>query len=137
MTLQIHRTIIVVPIGAKLTAVGTWLAANVDPTTDTTKWPGLSATGAAPATYRWECCAWTDAQCKAILAKLCQLASVTPPTNTQWDGWTQAQKISWLASVRATIKTNYGVYVTLASNTGTWDSPDGVLTALGLKRIGP
>jgi hypothetical protein len=136
-TLYVHRLILIVPT-AKVAAVVTWFQANVGANAvDAQLGPGLNASGLAadPVTYRWCCGSYTDAECKAILAKLCQLAAVTPPTNVQWNGWTGAQKRSWLLSVQAAILSGYGAYVTLADNTGAWDDPAAALTALGLKTI--
>lgn len=134
MATHIHRTIIVVPV-AKVAAVVAWIRANVDDTCPANIGPALNASGIAAdsATHRWQCCAWTDAQCKALLARLCQLASVTPPTNGQWNGWTGAQKRAWLASVRAAVLSGFGIYVTLANNEGQWDEPSDALAAMGLK----
>jgi hypothetical protein len=128
-----HRLILIVPT-AKVAAVTSWFAANIGPSSvPAALGPGLSASGSAPATHAWMCGSYNDAECKAILAKLCQLAAVTPPTAPQWAGWTQAQKISWLASVRAGILSGYGAYVTLCDNTGAWDDPTAALTAVGLR----
>lgn len=132
----VHRILVIVP-AANVAAVVAWFQANVGAkSVPTGLGPGLSASGSAPATHAWMSGSFVDADCKAILAKLCQLASLTPPTDPQWAGWTQTQKISWLASVQGGIKSGYGLYVTLADNTGTWSDPAAALTALGLKVIG-
>ncbi len=135
-TLHQHRLIGIVPT-AKASVVGTWWATNVDADEDYTKWPPLNATGlpADPVTHNWFNTALTDPQCKAVLTKLCQLSGVTPPTNAQWNGWTKQQKRAWLLSVQAAIITGYGLLVTLADNTGTWDNPANALTLMGLKVI--
>lgn len=130
-----HRIILVVP-AAKAAAVVAWLQANVDPAHDANLGPGLSPGGNPPATHRWMCGSYVDSDCRQILQKLCQLASVTPPTLATWNGWTQAQKIAWLAGVRAGILSGYGAYVGLADNTHTWDDPQAVLAALGLQPVG-
>lgn len=93
---------------------------------------GGSDPGTPPATYRWCNGSFTDAECKAILLKLCQLASVTPPTNAQWNGWTRPEKRTWLISVRNTIWTNYSVWVTLADNEGAWDNAQAEAQSRGL-----
>lgn len=135
MTANAHRILLIVP-AAKVAAVVAWFQANIGAASvPADLGPGLSATGSAPATYAWMCGSYTDAECKAILAKLCQLAAVTPPTNLQWNGWTGAQKISWLASVRAAILSGYGAFVTLADNAGTWDDPAAALQAMGLLTV--
>lgn len=134
MTSFQHRIIVIVPV-AKVAAVVAWLTANIDPNTDPQLGPALNATGLAtdPATYRWCDGSYVDADCKAILLKLCQLASVTPPTGPQWNGWTQAEKIAWLKSVQSAILAGYRAYVTLADNAGTWDDPSAALAAMSLK----
>jgi hypothetical protein len=131
-----HRILLIVPI-AKVPAVVSWLQANVDPTCPNNLGPALNATGLAsdPASHAWQSAAWTDAQCKALMAKLCQLAGVTPPTALQWGGWTGAQKRSWLAGVRAALRTGFGVYVQLSDGPGQWDDPADALAAMGLKPV--
>ena len=135
MTAYQHRIILIVP-AAKIAAVASWFQANIGPNSvDASLGPGLNAAGdASAATHNWLDGCYTDAECRQILAKLCQLASITPPTLPTWQSWTQQQKISWLKSVQASIRTNYGVYVTLADNRGTWDDPDACLAAMNLKR---
>jgi hypothetical protein len=137
MTSFLHRLILIVPV-AKVPAVVAWLVANVDTLTDPDLGPPLNPSGLAtdPVTHRWCDGSFDDADCKAILLKLCQLASITPPTVAQWNGWTQAQKIAWLKSVQAAILSGFGAYVTLADNTGVWDDPDAALAVLGLQRMG-
>jgi hypothetical protein len=132
-----HRLILIVPV-AKVATVVTWFQANIGANSvPADLGPGLNATGLAadPVTHNWSDGSYTDAECKAILAKLCQLAGVTPPTNAQWSGWTGVQKRSWLGSVRAAILSGYGVYVTLADNSDVWDDPAAALAALGLQTI--
>jgi hypothetical protein len=137
VTVYVHRLILIVPAGAKVTAVVTWFSTNIGAASvPATLGPGLSASGSAPATHDWLCGSYTDPECKAILAKLCQLAAVTAPTNAQWNGWDGAAKRAWLASVRAAILSGYGAYVTLADNEGQWDNATDALAAMGLKVIG-
>lgn len=141
MTSYLHRLILIVPDGAKLTVVVNWFQSQIgaNSVAAASDWPGLNASGLAsdPVTYRWCCGSFTDAECKAILAKLCQLASVTPPTNATWNGWTGQQKRDWLVSVRDTIWTNYSVWVQLASNTDVWDDPAAALSGRSLQVIQP
>lgn len=130
----VHRFIIVAP-SAKAVTIATWANANLTDAPNVvsaTLGPGLSADGNTPATANWCCFSCIDADAKAVIVKLCQLGSVTPPTNPQWNGWTGAQKRSFLAGVQAAIKTNYGVFVTLADNVGIWDDPTAALAAMGL-----
>lgn len=131
----IHRILLIVPV-AKVAAVVAWLQANVDATCPADLGPELNASGliADAVTHNWQCGAWTDAQCKALLARLCNLASITPPTNNQWNNWTGAQKRAWLTSVHDAILGDFGVYVSLIDNqAGTWGDPNTALTAMGLK----
>jgi hypothetical protein len=132
-----HRILLIVPV-AKVPAVTTWLIANVDATCPADLGPGLNPSGllADPVMHRWQSAAWTDAQCKAILAKICALASVTPPTAPQWAGWTGTQKRAWLAGVRAALLAGYGVYIQLSDGPGIWDRSSDALVAMGLKTIG-
>jgi hypothetical protein len=135
MTAYVHRILLIVP-AAKVAAVVAWFQANIGAgAVPAALGPGLSATGTAPATFAWMSGSYTDAECKAILAKLCQLAAVTPPTNLQWNGWAQSEKVAWLASVRAAILAGYGAWVTLCDNAGAWDDPAAALAATGLQVI--
>lgn len=129
-TLYGHRLLIVVP-AARLAAVVGWFDANLPGTAPTSSWAPLSATGAAPATHYWNSGGWQDSEAKAILLRLCQLASVTPPTGAQWAGWTFAQKRSWLRGVRDTVYANYGAWLGLSANDGDWDDPVQELTSMG------
>jgi hypothetical protein len=133
----LHRILCICPV-AKVAAVVTWLRANIDAAHDINLGPPLNASGLAadPVTYRWFCGSYVDSDCRQILNKLCQLASVATPSLATWNGWTGAEKRSWLLSVRDTILVNYGVYVTLADNTATWDDAQALLVSLGLKTIG-
>jgi hypothetical protein len=138
-TLHTFRIIVIVPV-AKVAAVVSWMQTNLGANAvDPLLGPGLNASGLAadPVTCRWCNGAWRDAEAKAILSKLCQLAAVATPTAAQWDNATRAQKINWLKSVQASIRTNYGVFVTLAGNDSVWDDPDAALAAMGLKTIAP
>lgn len=129
------RLLVIAPV-ARVATVAGWLNNNVGPdTVSADLGPGLSATGAAPATHHWCCAAFRDEESRLILRQLCQLASVTPPTPAQWAGWTRAQKIVWLRGVEAAIRTGYGVLVRMADNEGAWDDPQGALAALGLQVI--
>jgi hypothetical protein len=132
-----HRIALVVP-AAKVAAVTNWFAGNIGPNSvPADLGPALNPSGLAadPVTYRWCSGAWTDAEAKAILTRLCQLAGVAAPTNAQWNGWTGAQKRSWLASVRAGLLAGYGVYVQLSQGDGDWDRAEDALAALGLRVI--
>lgn len=135
-TQHLHRLLILCPAGAKTTAVANWLRANIGANTvPDNLGPGLSPTGAAPATYRWCNAAFRDLECREILKRLCTLASVTPPTNAQWSGWSRPQKRSWLVSVRNAIWMSYGVLVSLADNEGEWDRAQDALDFVGVQPI--
>jgi hypothetical protein len=133
------RLIVVSPVaGGKFAGIATWLNANLAANTvPADLGPGLSASGAAPATYAWCNIALTAADAKAALSRLCTLATVTTPTAGQWDNASPAQRRTWWASVRNTVWTNYGVWCQLADNDGTWDDPVAVLTLRGLQTIAP
>jgi hypothetical protein len=132
-----HRLLIISPDGAKLTAVVNWFWTNIgaNSVAAPAQWPALNPSGlnTDPVTHRWSCGSFEDHECRRILAQLCQLASVTPPSLATWNSWTGAQKRSWLVSVRDTILANYGVLVWLANNTGVWDNPESALQAMNLK----
>lgn len=131
----IHRIIMAVPL-ARITAVSGWFAANIGADAiDLPASPGLSPTGLAPATHRWISGAWTDAEARAILRQICILASVTPPTLAQWNGWTGPEKRTWLAGVREALFSGYGVWVILADNGGDWGRAEDALDRLGLQRV--
>jgi hypothetical protein len=133
----IHRLVIVCPL-ARIAALGTWYAANVDAADDCSTWPSLNASGLLtdPETHRWASTALTEPLLRAIIVKACQLASVTPPTAATWNGWTRAQKQTWLASTRNSLFTATGIWLDLSDGEGTWTDPDSILGTLGLKRRG-
>jgi hypothetical protein len=134
-TLHTLRILLIVP-AARVAAVVTWFQANIGATSvPADLGPALNPSGltADPVTHRWCSGAWTDAQAKAILAKLCDLAGVTKPTNAQWTGWTRQQKVSWLLSVQAGLFSGYGVWVQLMFNDEGWDASDGALEAVGVQ----
>lgn len=135
-----HRLIVVVPLApaAQFTALRTWWAANVveagDGPDDPANWPGLNAAGdASPATHRWWSAGLKDAILKAILVKACQLGSVTAPTNVEWNGWTKAQKKTWLVGVRDALYTACGIWLDLCDQEAKWNDPALALTRTGLK----
>ncbi len=136
MTGHVFRLLMVVPVN-RVAAVAGWLAANIDPETDLNIGPRLNATGLAadPVTHRIACGAFTDVEAKAILLRICQLASVTPPTAPQWTGWTKAEKIAWLVSVRNALVAGFGVWLGLMGNEDSWDDVDGILANLNLKPV--
>lgn len=136
-TLYTLRLIVIVPVG-KVDAVVNWMHNNLgqDSVPDNLG-PGLNATGSPddPVTHRWCSGAWQDGDAKAILVRLCQLASAYTPTNAQWNSWSRMQKITWLRSVRDTVLENYGAYLDLCGNAGAWNPPSDSLTAMGLRSI--
>lgn len=133
-TQHLHRIILVVPAGAKATAVANWLNANVDANAvPTNLGPALEPAGGGAVSHRWCNGAWTDSEARQILARLCNLAGVSQPSAGTWGGWTGAKKRTWLAGVRASLLSSYGVYVMLAANDGVWDDPGAALAAMGLR----
>ncbi len=134
MTAYQHRLIIVCPV-ARFAALVAWYAANIDPTDAGATWPELNAAGDdAPANYRWCSTALTDAQLKAVLLRVCTIASQTPPTNNQWNAWTRAQKQSWLAGVRDAMFTASGIWLDLCQQDAEWTDPEAALTRCAIKR---
>jgi hypothetical protein len=135
-TLYLHRLIVTCPVAA-LAALGAWWQANLDPVDDLSTWPSLNPSGdpAQPETHRWISTALTVPQWRAVVVKVCQLASVTPPTVAVWNGWTAAQQKAWLVSTRDQLFAATGVWLDLSENDGpVWNDPEAVLATLGLKR---
>lgn len=133
MTLYDDRVLLIVP-AARVAAVVAWIQANIDPSCPANLGPGLCAAGDATktVTHRWQSAAWADADARQLLARMCHIASVTPPGPAQWRGWTLAQKRSWLAGVRAAVLAASGIYAQFSDGPGDWDSPPDALAALGL-----
>jgi hypothetical protein len=129
-----HRLIVIAPVAA-LTTLGQWWSQNVDSSDDTSTWVSLNATGlmADPETHRGCNTALTEALARSIMVRVCNLATVTPPTLGTWNGWNKAQKYAWLAATRNQLHTNTGVWLDLADNEGTWTDPQGVAAARGLQ----
>lgn len=138
---HVFRSILVVPVGQKMTGVVNWIKANLDPTEDAANWPGLSPTGEAPATHAWSNRALTDPEAKALLLRFCDLVNqqnpgaVEKPTGPQWSAWSKDEKKAWLTSVRNKMWTGWGVAVSLAIQDSAWDDPETLLALAGLKRI--
>jgi hypothetical protein len=131
-TLFLHRLIVICP-AARFASVGTWWQNNIDAADNLSTWPSLNPTGLPtdPETHRWCSTALTEAQCRAVLVQVCNLAVVTPPTLATWNGWTRAEKQSWLVSTRAQLFTNTGIWLDLSDGDGIWNSPEAVLVAAG------
>jgi hypothetical protein len=134
-TSYIHRLTFVIPASLQA-SVNAWIAANID-SVGGSNWftVELSATGISPPTYYWVNTSLTDAQCLAILQKVCQLASITP-TST-WSSMTQAEKIAYVASIQASIQSATQIYILLDNNLGSWTQAATVLTTLLLQFIPP
>lgn len=102
----------------------------------------LSASGNAPITHRWFSGAFSPQATREILLDIIQEAinrgaNITKPTNTQWEGWTKAQKKQEIESRLAAISAAFGVWIWLRDNKQSTDrSPALLLTAAGLKTIG-
>lgn len=131
MPTRFTRRLVIVCPAAKAAAVAAWLNANVGPNAVPPDL-GPPAGGDPASPYRWCSGAWTDAEAKAILTRLCALASVPPPSNADWSRWTGAEKRSWAGGSRKAVLDGFGAYVTLSQNDGAWDDPSDALTALGL-----
>jgi len=130
------RVILVVPV-ARIPAVVNWIRANVDDSCVDDLGPALNATGDAgdPTTHRWQNAAWTAAECRQLLFRMCNIANLTPPTAATWNGWNKRQKIDWFATVRDSVYSAVGVYVAMFDNEGIWRKPSDVLETVGLKTI--
>ncbi len=135
MTLYLHRLIIVCPL-ARIAALGTWWAANIDPTDNCSTWPALNPSGdpANPVTHRWCSTALTAAQLRLIIARVCSLASVAPPTVATWNGWTRAEKRAWLGSTRDSLFAATGIWLDLSDGDGQWNDPAAALARIAIKR---
>lgn len=131
-TLFQHRLIVVCP-AARFNALNTFWRAQVDAADDVATWPGLNATGSPsdPVTHRWCSTALTEPLLRPIIVQVCNLASVTPPTAPTWNSWGGQQKRDWLVTARTGLFSATGIWLALADNTGDWDDPAGVLTAMG------
>jgi hypothetical protein len=135
MTNYVHR-ILIIAREDRVAGIVTWFQNNLGATSvPSNLGPGLSPTGSNPATYRWMCGSYTNLECREIIKRMCVVASVTPPTNAQWAGWTGAQQREFLAGVRNTIWSNFNVWVQLADNENVWDNVEAALTARGMQRI--
>jgi hypothetical protein len=134
-TLHALRILLIVPL-ARVAAVVSWFQANIGPNSvPSDLGPALNPSGlpADAVTHRWCSGAWTDSEAKQILAKLCDLAGVTKPTNAQWNGWARQQKVNWLLSVQAGLYAGYGVWVQLMFNDADWDASADALAAVGVQ----
>lgn len=137
-TLHVHRMIVVAPV-ALLATLGAWWQANADPDDDTTTWRSLNATGlwSEPETHRAANTALTKPLARTILARVCTLAGVTPPSLAIWNGWSGAEQRAWLVSTRQALYAVTGVWLDLAANEEDWDDPSSVVGGLGLKPRDP
>jgi hypothetical protein len=131
-TSYIHRLTLVIPATLQA-SINTWITANIDPTGGSWFVNGLSASGTTPATYYWTNAALTDSQCLSIVEKICQLASITPPST--WSSMTQAQKQAYVASIVVAVQAAVGIYILLDNNTSVWTPPTTVLATLSLQVI--
>ena len=130
-----HRLIVVCPV-ARLAALGSWWQANIDPADDATGWPALNPSGsdADAVTHRWCSTALTNAQWRAVIVRVCQIAGVTPPTVATWNGWTRAQQRQWLAGVRDQMFAGTGIWLDHSDGDGEWADPEAALTRCGIRR---
>lgn len=128
-----HRVILLVP-AAKQATVNSWVQANLDSAGGPWFSAGLSPSGNAPATYYWCSVGLTGPQLVALLRKLCQLASLTPPAD--FDSYTRQQQAAWVLSQQSTIYSATGLWIDRCDNDGLdWDDPAGALAVVGLQVI--
>lgn len=122
---------------ANQAAYNNWVQANLDPDGgDRTFTVGLSPTGTAPATFYVSCGAYTLAELKKIVQRLCQLAGISVPAN--YDDMTRAEKRVWFRSQIPTIKAQTGIRALLLDdNDGDWSDYQAQIAAAGLKTIQP
>jgi hypothetical protein len=134
-TLNPHRLVVVCPL-ARLAALGAWWAANIDPADDCANWPALNPSGsdADAATHRWCSTALTNAQWRAVVVRVCQIAGVSPPSVATWNGWTRAQQRAWLNTTREGLFAATGIWLAHSDGDGEWDDPEGALTRLAVRR---
>ena len=132
-----ERLTIILPV-ARVGMFGTWFKANIDPNDDCSTWPALNAVGgvgSAAATHVWASGAFTPAQHRALMQRLCTMAVVVfPPL---WDSWTRAQKLTWLLTTRGLIRTATGIWVGHCDNAGAWERFDDHLVTMGVQRRRP
>lgn len=136
-TLLIHRLLIVIPVARTATVVN-WFTANIGADSVPADFgPALNPSGKPvdPITHRWCSGAWTDGAARVILRQLCQMAGVVPPTLGQWNGWTRAEKIDWLKSIRANLWSGDSIWVAFSMNDGAWDDSIGERAGRGLSVI--
>lgn len=134
-TLFIRRILFIVGNSRKAT-FNAWWAANIDTegAGDQTFTVPLSATGLAPATHWAACGAFTEPQFKKIMARLCNLSSITPPAN--WDGMTRNEKRDWLRGQIPAIRAAIGVSILIGENDNGGVDYQAELLARGLQTIG-
>jgi hypothetical protein len=130
-----HRVTILIP-AARQAAINTWWQANLDSLGGASTFTvGLSADGNAPATHYWMSGAFTDTELRAMIARLCTLASISAPALATWNGWTRQQKLDWLSTNLPTILANTGIRVVRDDGDGAWSDPDAALAAHGVQRV--
>jgi len=94
LTQYLYRLLILVP-AVRQAALNTWWKANIDASGDTFT-VGLNASGidADAPTYYWACMSLTAAEFKKVMARLCNVAGITPPAD--WDAKNRDGKRDWL-----------------------------------------
>lgn len=135
-TIHLHRLLVIIPASSQA-SFNTWCINNLNEG-GLAFTVGLNATGLAadPITHYWNCRAYTNAELKLIVNRLCVLSGLTLPAN--WDTRTRAQKKAIVASNLDTIKTQVGIAdIRFDDNDGVWSSYSAALAATGLKTIAP
>lgn len=130
-TLHLHRFTCIVP-AARVNALNSWIANNLDSTGSNWLVLRLDTVNGDMMTHAWFSAAFTNGEFKKVAMRLCNLANIDLPAN--WDSLTRNQKKAWLISQRATIRTNTGIYFQSSDGDGVWDSPDDALSATNLQR---
>lgn len=124
-----YKILAIMPV-SKVTAIETWLKANVNPAISSANWPELNADGSnAAATHRLMIDTFDGTSAQAVLDKMCQLASVPSMSAEDWLNQTKAWKIAWLATVHdAILASNLATYLLLMT-----DDPTQALADMNLQ----
>lgn len=137
-TAFLHKLLIVVP-AARQAALNGWWLANIDPVGGAqTFTAGLSTTSALPATHFWAAPSLTNAELKLVIQRLIALANaggagIVLPAG--WDTMTRAQKIAWVESQWAAIKTATGIDGRFDPNDGAWSDYQAKAAGNGLRPV--
>lgn len=111
------KFLLVVP-AARVAALRTWVANNIDPAGANWFPRGYSPTGSPPATfYGADFHIDSLADARRWVVMLCgQVTGVSAPTAAQWAGWTRAEQKAFLVTLRDALKAQLSVHIRYASN---------------------